>query len=131
MAANLDKSENSLTTVSTLTYLRGIDASGNSVKISTSDLASVLGVFLGKDGALNGDLSQWLETNFPRGKASGIYVNTITRDTSGTYNNYSVLVTIVLRNYGLQLSVNTDLRVRKIYQNDPDPFVGATWHVIS
>jgi hypothetical protein len=44
MAANLDKSENSLTSVSTLTYLRGIDASGNSVKISTSDLASVLGV---------------------------------------------------------------------------------------
>ena len=43
MAANLDKSENSLTSVSTLTYLRGIDASGNSVKISTSDLASVLG----------------------------------------------------------------------------------------
>ena len=51
MAANLDKSENSLTSVSTLTYLRGIDASGNSVKISTSDLASVLGVaFMNKDG---------------------------------------------------------------------------------
>ncbi len=44
MAANLDKSENALTNVTTVTYVRGIDASGNSVKISTANLASVLGV---------------------------------------------------------------------------------------
>ena len=44
MAANLDKAESSLTTVSDLAYIRGVDASGNSVKISKSDLASVLGV---------------------------------------------------------------------------------------
>lgn len=44
MAANLDKAESSLTTVSDLSYIRGIDSSGNSVKISKSDLASVLGV---------------------------------------------------------------------------------------
>ena len=44
MAANLDKAESALTTVSDLAYIRGVDASGNSVKISKSDLASVLGV---------------------------------------------------------------------------------------
>lgn len=44
MAANLDKAESSLTTVSDLSFIRGIDSSGNSVKISKTDLASVLGV---------------------------------------------------------------------------------------
>lgn len=43
MAANLDKAESSLSSVSDLAYIRGIDASGNSVKISKADLASVLG----------------------------------------------------------------------------------------
>ena len=44
MAANLDKAESSLTVVSDIAYLRGIDSSGNSVRISKTDLASVLGV---------------------------------------------------------------------------------------
>ena len=44
MAANLDKAESSLTTVSDVAFVRAVDASGNSVKISKSDLASVLGV---------------------------------------------------------------------------------------
>lgn len=43
MAANLDKSESSLSSVSDVAYVRGLDSSGNSVKISKSDLASVLG----------------------------------------------------------------------------------------
>lgn len=43
MAANLDKAESSLTAVSDIAYLRGIDSSGNSVRISKADLASVLG----------------------------------------------------------------------------------------
>lgn len=59
MAANLDKSENSLTSVSTLTYLRGIDASGNSVKISTSDLASVLGEGANFNVSFSGDLNDY------------------------------------------------------------------------
>jgi len=44
MAANLDKAESALTTVSDVAFVRAVDASGNSVKISKSDLASVLGV---------------------------------------------------------------------------------------
>ena len=44
MAANLDKAESSLTAVSDIAYIRGIDSSGNSVRISKADLASVLGV---------------------------------------------------------------------------------------
>lgn len=47
MAANLDKAESALTTVSDLSFIRGIDSSGNSVKISKADLASVLGVITG------------------------------------------------------------------------------------
>jgi hypothetical protein len=43
MAANLDKAETSLTAVSDIAYIRGIDGSGNSVRISKADLASVLG----------------------------------------------------------------------------------------
>ncbi len=43
MAANLDKAESSLTAVSDIAYIRGIDGSGNSVRISKADLASVLG----------------------------------------------------------------------------------------
>jgi len=46
MAANLDKAENALTVVSDLAYIRGIDASGNSVQISKANLASVLGVLV-------------------------------------------------------------------------------------
>lgn len=65
MAANLDKAESSLTTVSDLSYIRGIDSSGNSVKISKSDLASVLGGFKNVDfrylptsSGQSGDLDQ-------------------------------------------------------------------------
>jgi hypothetical protein len=43
MAANLDRAETSLTAVSDIAYIRGIDGSGNSVRISKADLASVLG----------------------------------------------------------------------------------------
>lgn len=43
MAANLDRAETSLTAVSDIAYIRGIDSSGNSVRISKADLASVLG----------------------------------------------------------------------------------------
>lgn len=43
MAANLDKAESSLSSVSDVAYLRALDSSGNSVKISKADLASVLG----------------------------------------------------------------------------------------
>ena len=44
MAANLDRAESALTAVSDIAYIRGIDSSGNSVRISKADLASVLGV---------------------------------------------------------------------------------------
>ena len=44
MAANLDKAESSLTAVSDVAYIRAVDSSGNSVRISKADLASVLGV---------------------------------------------------------------------------------------
>lgn len=47
MAANLDRAETSLTAVSDVAYLRGIDSSGNSVRISKADLASVLGGIFG------------------------------------------------------------------------------------
>lgn len=43
MAANLDRAETSLTAVSDIAYIRGIDGSGNSVRISKADLANVLG----------------------------------------------------------------------------------------
>lgn len=43
MAANLDRAESALTAVSDIAYIRGIDSSGNSVRISKADLASVLG----------------------------------------------------------------------------------------
>ena len=51
MAANLDKAESSLTAVSDIAYIRGIDSSGNSVRISKADLASVLGALVIKDNA--------------------------------------------------------------------------------
>ena len=44
MAANLDRAESALTAVSDIAYVRAIDSSGNSVRISKADLASVLGV---------------------------------------------------------------------------------------
>lgn len=43
MATNLDKSENTLTEVQSVSFVRGIDGSGNSVRISAANLASVLG----------------------------------------------------------------------------------------
>ncbi len=55
MAANLDKAENTLTEVSTVSYIRGIDANGNSVRISTSNLASILGVTSDAFGSQNPD----------------------------------------------------------------------------
>jgi hypothetical protein len=57
MAANLDRAETSLTAVSDIAYIRGIDGSGNSVRISKADLANVLGVIVRgediHDGSLN------------------------------------------------------------------------------
>lgn len=47
MAANLDRAETSLTAVSDIAYIRGIDGSGNSVRISKADLANVLGAISG------------------------------------------------------------------------------------
>lgn len=44
MATNLDKSENTLTEVQSVSFVRGIDGIGNSVRISAANLASVLGV---------------------------------------------------------------------------------------
>ena len=52
MAANLDRAETSLTAVSDIAYIRGIDGSGNSVRISKADLANVLGV-----SGLSGDVT--------------------------------------------------------------------------
>jgi len=81
--------------------------------------------------SLGGDLSQWLETNFTKGKTSGIYINTVGVDISGTYNNYSALVTVIVGKYGMQFNVNIDFRIRKLYQNNNDPFMGSTWRVVS
>ena len=43
MATNLDKSENTLTEVQSVSFVRGIDGGGNSVRISAANLALVLG----------------------------------------------------------------------------------------
>ena len=61
MAANLDKAESSLSSVSDVAYLRAIDASGNSVKISKADLASVLG---GEFSIANSTAKQMLAYGF-------------------------------------------------------------------
>lgn len=53
MAANLDRAETSLTAVSNIAYVRAIDSSGNSVRISKADLASVLGAFNGTKSTLD------------------------------------------------------------------------------
>ena len=52
MAANLDRAESALTAVSDIAYVRAIDSSGNSVRISKADLASVLGGFRFIDGTI-------------------------------------------------------------------------------
>ena len=53
MATNLDKSENTLTEVQSVSFVRGIDGSGNSVRISAANLASVLGAFGGVSQVVN------------------------------------------------------------------------------
>lgn len=58
MAANLDRAETSLTAVSDIAYIRGIDGSGNSVRISKADLANVLGVYVVVPGTGTIDLNE-------------------------------------------------------------------------
>lgn len=119
MAANLDKSENSLTSVSTLTYLRGIDASGNSVKISTSDLASVLGVPVSGNVGTT-DLNTFI--------SNGVYHSSDRNPTNGPSGaGYGLLC--VFRgpgNHTAQRYIDIE-NGNKSYQRSCVDLVGSTW----
>lgn len=90
MAANLDRAETSLTAVSDIAYIRGIDGSGNSVRISKADLASVLGGIgksTGTGTGSNSGLAQTVASGYLNGHNHPISYGTIIRF-PGYYNVY-------------------------------------------
>lgn len=118
MAANLDKSENSLTSVSTLTYLRGIDASGNSVKISTSDLASVLGETIRSQGSI---------TNLNSVTDSGVYNITSQASNAPTSDGLGLLIVRKYSNGHRVIQFFTDDEAGPAVYYRKTKSNGATW----
>ena len=73
MAANLDRAESALTAVSDIAYVRAIDSSGNSVRISKADLASVLGDFYLDNKYGKEKINSNVDINLDLFKSSGAY----------------------------------------------------------
>lgn len=89
MAANLDRAETSLTAVSDIAYVRAIDSSGNSVRISKADLASVLGgikTILTTSDNLNDIKTQGVYVWSNSGVAGGLPSSYPTSNGSGVLN---------------------------------------------
>ena len=75
MATNLDKSENTLTEVQSVSFVRGIDGGGNSVRISAANLALVLGAQrLRVSPSPNGGV-ETIQLGIPRAFVMFVWVN--------------------------------------------------------
>ena len=121
MAANLDRAESSLTAVSDVAYLRGVDSSGNSVRISKADLASVLGVMQNKNIPQEKDLNDI--------KNVGFYLIQVI---DGAYTNkpvgardYGVLVVFAAGNYIIQVWIEDGIYSKMYIRGN---WYGGPWY---
>jgi hypothetical protein len=126
MAANLDKSESSLSAVSDLSYIRGIDANGNSVKISKSDLASVLGARLFVANYAN-------NINTGDGTSGFWFINGYTLGAPLAENEYGWVMSVKgeVNWYQLAVSTNPANKIFTRFKNGIPPYEWGAWFVFT
>ena len=129
MAANLDRAESALTAVSDIAYIRGIDSSGNSVRISKADLASVLGVKKLVSIPENKDLDEYIDGVFLLYQTQSSIIQTLIHKPSEVvYGEIQMFVFTVLK-YGIQILFHSSANKMYIRYSHYNGF--SEWSVLN